>query len=83
MSGHIPVMLNEVVECLSPKDGEVYVDGTFGAGGSNSRGRGGWEKMRSKRSENIGTKGMYENVFVTTQQQQQCVCISEKIDTGP
>lgn len=33
MSGHIPVMLGEVVECLSPKDGEVYVDGTFGAGG--------------------------------------------------
>lgn len=33
MSGHIPVMLNEVVAALSPKDGEVYVDGTFGAGG--------------------------------------------------
>lgn len=30
---HIPVMLNEVVETLAPKDGEVYVDGTFGAGG--------------------------------------------------
>ena len=30
---HIPVMLKEVVETLSPKDGEVYVDGTFGAGG--------------------------------------------------
>jgi 16S rRNA (cytosine1402-N4)-methyltransferase len=26
-------MLNEVIENLSPKDGEVYVDGTFGAGG--------------------------------------------------
>lgn len=33
MSDHYPVMLNEVLENLSPKDGEVYVDGTFGAGG--------------------------------------------------
>lgn len=32
-AGHIPVMLSEVVEALSPKAGEVYVDGTFGAGG--------------------------------------------------
>ncbi len=30
---HIPVMLHEVVEALSPRDGAVYVDGTFGAGG--------------------------------------------------
>ena len=30
---HIPVMLNEVMEYLSPKDGEVYIDCTFGAGG--------------------------------------------------
>lgn len=30
---HIPVMLNEVLEALSPKDGEVYVDCTMGAGG--------------------------------------------------
>ncbi len=30
---HIPVMLNEVVQYMSPKDGEVYVDGTLGAGG--------------------------------------------------
>jgi len=30
---HIPVMLNEVIETLAPKDGEVYIDGTFGAGG--------------------------------------------------
>lgn len=33
MTDHYPVMLNEVLEHLSPKDGEVYVDGTFGAGG--------------------------------------------------
>ena len=26
-------MLNEVIEHLSPQDGEIYVDGTFGAGG--------------------------------------------------
>ena len=30
---HVPVMLGEVLAALSPKDGEVYVDGTFGAGG--------------------------------------------------
>lgn len=30
---HISVMLNEVVATLAPKDGEVYVDGTFGFGG--------------------------------------------------
>lgn len=30
---HFPVMLPEVLSVLSPKDGEVYVDGTFGAGG--------------------------------------------------
>ncbi|MBI4031753.1 MAG: 16S rRNA (cytosine(1402)-N(4))-methyltransferase RsmH [Proteobacteria bacterium] len=36
MSGsfsHIPAMLNEVVAALAPAAGEVYVDGTFGAGG--------------------------------------------------
>jgi len=32
-SGHIPVMLEEVLHTLRPKDGGVYVDGTFGAGG--------------------------------------------------
>lgn len=31
--GHVPVLLNEVVAALSPVAGEVYVDGTFGAGG--------------------------------------------------
>ncbi len=33
MTGHIPVMLNEVLAALKPADDEVYVDGTFGAGG--------------------------------------------------
>ena len=32
-SPHCPVMLNEMLEYVSPKDGEVYIDGTFGAGG--------------------------------------------------
>ncbi len=30
---HIPVMLSEVLGALDPKDGEIVVDGTFGAGG--------------------------------------------------
>ena len=30
---HIPVMLSEVLAQLDPKDGEIIVDGTFGAGG--------------------------------------------------
>jgi 16S rRNA (cytosine1402-N4)-methyltransferase len=33
MNGHLPVMLKEVLAMLSPKDGEHYVDGTFGGGG--------------------------------------------------
>ena len=32
-SPHFPVMLPEVLATLAPKDGEVYIDGTFGAGG--------------------------------------------------
>lgn len=32
-SPHIPVMLNEVLSALKPVAGEVYVDGTLGAGG--------------------------------------------------
>ncbi|HEV7960056.1 MAG TPA: 16S rRNA (cytosine(1402)-N(4))-methyltransferase RsmH [Rhizomicrobium sp.] len=33
MSGHLPVMLNEVVAAIAPRDGGHYVDGTFGGGG--------------------------------------------------
>jgi len=31
--GHEPVMIDEVVAALQPRDGGQYVDGTFGAGG--------------------------------------------------
>lgn len=33
---HIPVMLTDVLDALQPKDGGLYVDGTFGAGGYTS-----------------------------------------------
>lgn len=32
-SPHAPVLINEVLEWLEPKDNAIYVDGTFGAGG--------------------------------------------------
>ena len=30
---HVPVLLSEVMATLSPKSGDVIIDGTFGAGG--------------------------------------------------
>jgi 16S rRNA (cytosine1402-N4)-methyltransferase len=30
---HVPVLVSEVLASLAPKDGEIYIDGTFGAGG--------------------------------------------------
>ena len=32
-SGHAPVMLQQALAALAPRDGAIYVDGTFGAGG--------------------------------------------------
>jgi 16S rRNA (cytosine1402-N4)-methyltransferase len=33
VAGHVPVLLEAVMTALAPRDGAVYVDGTFGAGG--------------------------------------------------
>lgn len=33
MSAHVSVMLDEVLDVLQPREGGIYVDGTFGAGG--------------------------------------------------
>ncbi len=36
MTDHFPVMLTEVLASINPQDGDVIVDGTFGAGGYTS-----------------------------------------------
>ena len=33
MTNHVPAMLNEMIDLIKPRDGAIYVDGTFGAGG--------------------------------------------------
>ncbi len=33
MSGHVPVLLDEVIEALAPAPGERHIDATYGAGG--------------------------------------------------
>lgn len=33
VGSHTPVMLQEMMQCMAPQEGEVYVDATFGAGG--------------------------------------------------
>ncbi len=33
LARHIPVLVNQVVKYLAPRDGGTYIDGTFGAGG--------------------------------------------------
>jgi 16S rRNA (cytosine1402-N4)-methyltransferase len=32
-AAHVPVLLRQVIDHLAPRDGGVYIDGTFGAGG--------------------------------------------------
>jgi len=33
MNSHVPVMLDQVIKALGPRDGGIYLDGTFGGGG--------------------------------------------------
>jgi len=33
LARHVPVLVRPVLEYLSPRDGSIYIDGTFGAGG--------------------------------------------------
>ena len=33
---HVPVLLEPMLHALDPQDGEIYIDGTFGAGGYSS-----------------------------------------------
>ena len=42
MSGHIPVMLEEVLEMLAPRDGACYVDGA-GQGVAHRASPGRWD----------------------------------------
>ena len=35
--GHIPVLIEDVLDTLNPADGETYIDGTFGGGGYTRR----------------------------------------------
>lgn len=37
MTGHVPVMADTAIGCLAPRDGGVYLDGTFGGGGYTER----------------------------------------------
>jgi len=32
-ANHLPVLIDEVLEALSPRDSDIFLDGTFGAGG--------------------------------------------------
>ncbi|MSR73538.1 MAG: 16S rRNA (cytosine(1402)-N(4))-methyltransferase RsmH [Candidatus Pacebacteria bacterium] len=36
MAIHIPVMLNETVDAIAPREGDCVIDGTFGAGGHSA-----------------------------------------------